>query len=109
MTIVRAFKSKRTTNRMVYVSHRKATRCTTGIAHRVVYIYLLVIKTNTFNNTYLLAIKLNCSLSASTPKFVLDKLLPLSLLLGIIGFLDVTKVKWAYFRGDGKICCEKSK
>ena len=46
---------------------------------------------------------------ASAPELVLDKFLPLSFLLGIIGFIDVTEVERTYFRGDGKICCEKSK
>ena len=101
MTIVRTFKSKRTANRMAYVSHRKATRRTTGIANRVIYKYVLVIKPNSFNNSYIKRIKLNCSLSASTPELVLDKPLPLSFLLGIIRTIDTSEIERTNFRSKG--------
>lgn len=97
-TIILSPKSERASNSVVRIPQGKIALSTTRIANRIIHIDVVIVKSNTI-----------LTLKSSTPKFVLDKLLPLSLLLGIIGFLDVTEVKWAYFRGDGKICCEKSK
>ena len=98
ITIIISAKSEGTSNSVVSVPQGKISLSTTRIAYRIIDINVVIVKGNAI-----------LTLNSSSPEFVLNKLLPLSVLLGIIGFINVTEIERRYFRGDGKICCEKSK
>ena len=89
-TIILSPKSERASNSVVRIPQGKIALSTTRIANRIIHIDVIIVKGNTI-----------LTLKSSTPKFVLDKPLPLGFLLGCVRTIDTGKVERTNFRGNG--------